>query len=399
MRIQPDQILQNLLSNARENQYRGYNKHDGLLSPFLYKVLGSNRISRLIAIQSLMRAPVNIRPLFGVPKSINPKGVGLFSHANLDSYAVFQDEKYRKEAEKLLSWLMENSSSSFPGTSWGYQYPWQDVGFYAPANFPNRVVTCWIGYSFFRAWELLEEKKYLRTCEQICTFLRQSPNRIVDTEEELCFSYVPDKRVTWAVMDVSALCGKLFALTGTAINDLNLLMDAARCMNYIMNRQTPYHAWYYTDPPKDSHITHDNYHSGIILDCIADYMTATGDTRIFEKQYLNGLKFYRDHLFCENGAPKWMNNRITPYDIHGAAQGIITFSKASFFEPQYITKAEEILTWTIKNLYNHKTGDFWYQKNRLFTKKFTLLRWCNGWMARALSEFFMAIKRNEKDNE
>ncbi|WP_228856759.1 hypothetical protein [Desulfomarina profundi] len=389
-----NQILQTLLLNAKTDQYRGYNKHDGLLSPFLSRLLGGSRIPRLLAIQSLMRAPVNLRPLFGVPRSINPKGIGLFSHANLNLYAKSQKDEYRQEAENLLSWLIERGNTSFPGISWGYQYPWQDVGFFAPANFPNRVVTCWIGYAFFRAWELLGKEEYLDICKRICVFLRQSPNRIADTDTELCFSYVPDKKVTWAVMDVSALCGKLFALTGTTLNDEDLLADAARCMNWVINRQTPYHAWYYTDPPGDSHITHDNYHSGIILDCIADYMMTTG-TDNFREQYLNGLEFYENNLFCENGAPKWMNNRVTPYDIHGAAQGIITFSIASRFNSSSLKKAEQILTWTLKNLYNHKTGNFWYQKNKIYTKKFTLLRWCNAWMARAISEFLATTGKTD----
>jgi hypothetical protein len=33
-----------------------------------------------------------------------------------------------------------------------------------------------------------------------------------------------------------------------------------------------------------------------------------------------------------------------------------------------------------------KKGYFYYQKNRYFKTPFTLMRWSNGWMARALSE-------------
>lgn len=392
---QTDKILNTLLGNGQTDQYRGYNKHDGLLSPFLNCLLGKNKITRLISIQFLMRAPVNLRPLFGVPKSKNPKGIGLFAHANLDAYSVTGLEAYRQEAESLLCWLTENGSNEFPGISWGYQYPWQDVGFFAPANLPNRVVTCWIGYAFFRAWELFSKSEYLETCHRICTFLRKSPNRIVDTETELCFSYVPDARVTWAVMDVSALCGKLFALTGTASDDPALLVAAERCMQYVMNRQTNYYAWYYTDPPKDSHITHDNYHTGIILDCILDYMLTTGSDE-FKEAYLKGLDFYKNHLFLENGAPKWMNNKTLPYDIHGAAQGIISFSKATVLDRSYLKTAEKILSWTVNNLYDTHSGNFWYQKTRYYTKKFTLLRWCNAWMAKAISQYLCSTVSNNK---
>ena len=41
-----------------------------------------------------------------------------------------------------------------------------------------------------------------------------------------------------------------------------------------------------------------------------------------------GLRFYRDRLFETDGAPRFMHDRKYPFDIHGAAQGIITFALA-----------------------------------------------------------------------
>ena len=385
-------LLNKLLSFSQQQDYRGFNKHDGLLSPALNVLLGWSRLGRLVAIQSIMRSPFNIRPLVGVPKTRNPKGIGLFAHSLIDA-AILQDNiVHRQEAEELLSWLLDHANRDYDGLSWGYQYPWQDVGFFAPVGLSNRVVTCWIGFAFFRAYELTQELEYLETCKKICRFLLEAPNRIIDSKNQLCLSYVPDHNVTWAVMDVSALCAKMLVLTGTASSDSSLLADAGRCMNYIIDRQTDYHAWYYTDPPKDSHITHDNYHTGIILDCILDYMAAVEDQRL-EQNYLNGLEYYRQHLFLENGAPKWMNNKNFPHDIHGAAQGIISFSKASAVKSSYLEEAEKILSWTLEHLYDRQVGTFWYQKTKHFTKKFTLLRWCNGWMARALTEYLLAQKR------
>jgi hypothetical protein len=37
-------------------------------------------------------------------------------------------------------------------------------------------------------------------------------------------------------------------------------------------------------------------------------------------------------------------------------------------------------------LFYNKKGYFYYQKKRFYTKRFTLMRWCNGWMSRALSQ-------------
>lgn len=386
-------ILTNLIISAKKHDYMGHNKHDGLLSPLLSIFISSNKLLRLIAIQFIMRFPFNIRPLFLIPKTRNAKGIGLFAHTLLNYYLLTNNIDHLQEAEKLLLWLEKNTNREFGGMSWGYQYPWQDVGFFAPSYFPNRIVTCWIGFAFVKAWQVTKNEKYLKICMEICLFLRKAPNKIIDTNEELCYSYVPDKSVTWAVMDVSALVGKMFALTGVESHNDSLLKDAKRCMQYIVNRQTDYGAWFYTDPPNDSHIKHDNYHSGIILDCIKDYMKT-----IKSYEYLNiykkGLAYYSKNLFLNSGAPKWMNNKIHPFDIHGAAQGIISFTKASENLPDYTKNAIHTLKWTIKNMYDIKNKTFYYQKNLMFTKRFTLLRWCNAWMAFAISSYLLRMKNN-----
>lgn len=376
-------VLGDVLAAAKTRNYAGHNKHDGLLSPVLWP-LRRGKWPRLAAIQLVTRSPVNIRPLFLIPKTRNPKGIGLFAHSLLRRYEMRGEAEDLPEARNLLQWLLAHTASGFEGISWGYQYPWQDAGFFAPSNFFNRVVTCWIGFSFYEAWRITKETEYLKTCKEICRFLLHSPRRIVDTAEELCLSYVPDTTVDWAVMDVSALAGKMLALTGTACGDSQMLAEARRCMNYVAKRQTGYGAWFYTDPPGDSHITHDNYHTGIILDCFLDYMAATGD-HTFMDRYRKGLNYYAENLFLSNGAPKWMNHRIYPHDIHGAAQGIITFSKASVVDSKWTETADRILAWTLENLYDEQKHEFWYQKTRWYTKRFSLMRWCNAWMSYALA--------------
>jgi hypothetical protein len=74
-----------------------------------------------------------------------------------------------------------------------------------------------------------------------------------------------------------------------------------------------------------------------------------------------------------------MSNQVYPMDVHGAAQGIITFALAGDLE-----FASRIAHWTIRHLYKGD-GNFMYQRTRFYTKRFTLMRWCNAWMARALA--------------
>jgi hypothetical protein len=164
-----------------------------------------------------------------------------------------------------------------------------------------------------------------------------------------------------------------------------LLDIAKRQINYTVNRRTDYNAWYYTHPPGKSLIRHDNYHTGGILDGLLEYFEETGDNS-YMQSYWNGLAYYRQNLFEANGAPKWMNDKKHPFDIHGSAQGIITFTKADRHNPSLSSQAALITNWTIKNLYRRKKHDFAYRQGRWLKWNYSLMRWCNAWMARALAE-------------
>ena len=126
-------------------------------------------------------------------------------------------------------------------------------------------------------------------------------------------------------MDVSALAGALAARVGALTGDADLIREGGRLVRYVVSKQTDYGAWYYADPPSASHITHDNYHTGFILDAILQYGLSAGSDE-FEAAYRRGIEFYERRLFEPNGAARFMSDRLYPIDIHGCAQGIITFS-------------------------------------------------------------------------
>ena len=377
------EILRSVLTYTAAQDYSGHNKHDGLNSRVLRVVLGWAKWPRILAIQGVMRAPWNLRPLLGVPRTRNPKGLGLLASAYLELHEGQTAAEDLDEAMRLLDWLLEHPSSGFRGLSWGYPYPWQDVGFYATRDLPNRVVTSWIGLAMARAAEITREARYKDALPRIAEFLRGEPNVLYDSKGMKCYSYLPDPSVTWAVMDVPALVGAYLAEAGRFLEREEFIFEARRLINWVADKQTDYGAWYYTHPPGDSHITHDNYHTAIILDCIERYGQASGDES-FVEAYRLGLDFYRRNLFNEDGSPRWMNDRDYPHDIHGAASGILCFVRAGRYEPDYYHLADKILEWTLRRMYDPR-GFFYYQETRFFRKRFTLLRWCNAWMAWAMA--------------
>ncbi|MBV9205492.1 MAG: hypothetical protein JO037_08825, partial [Actinobacteria bacterium] len=265
------QVLDRVLATARSDRYEGYSKHDGLNSPFLARLAGGSRLRRLGAIQVVTRSPVDVRRMLGVRKARNAKGLSLFARALLARHRLTGSADDAREARELLDWLIAHPAPGFDGLSWGYPYPWQDVGFFAPRHFPNRVVTSFVGQALLDGYQTLGESRYLDAARLAVRFLLEAPKTLYEDGERWCLSYVPDGTVNWIVMDVSALTGAVAARLGALTGDSELLRQGGRLIRYVVSKQTGYGAWYYADPPSASHITHDNYHTGFILDAILQY--------------------------------------------------------------------------------------------------------------------------------
>lgn len=387
------EVLQQTLRWSQQQDMKGYNKHDALNSPLLNALMGWSKWTRIFAIQGVMRFPVNLRPLLFVPKVFNPKGLSLFTTAYLDLHVESGEQQYLDDAKTLLQLLMDNRSSGpWSGDCWGYAYPWQDLGFFAPAKMPNAVVSCFVAEGFLRAHQVTRDDAYLDVVGSTIRFLLDDLPVLKDTESELCVGYMPVP-MSMRVMDVSILIASVTLQYANLRNDDRLKATGTRLLTYVLNQQTDYGAWFYTDPPGDSLIRHDNYHTGFILDALWRCMDASGDRSAMDK-YEQGLDFYARELFNADGSPRWMSDCDFPHDIHGAANGIITFSRHA---DRYPGLAERIANWTLENMYS-KQGRFFYQQTRWYRKRFTLLRWCNGWMARALAALLLERKNSVKSD-
>jgi hypothetical protein len=380
-------VLDRVLQVARSADYAGYSKHDALNSPLLAAVAGWSRPSRLVATQLVTRSPVDLRPAFRVTKARNPKGISLFARALMIRHRLTGSGDDAEEARSLLNWLVSHPAPGDLGTGWGYPYPWQDVGFFAPRNFPNRVVTSFVGQALLDGYETLGDARYLETAQRAVDFLLTAPKTLFEDQDRRCVSYVPDDRIHWIVMDVSALSGALAARLGSLTGDTGLVAEGGRLVRYVVSKQTDEGAWYYADPPSASHITHDNYHTGFILDAILQYTLSSGRDE-FRPAYDRGLDYYAAHLFEPDGAARFMNDKRYPVDIHGCAQGIITFSLAHrLVETAAASPTGRILDWTLAHMWDPRSGWFYYQKRRAIRTKIRELRWCQAWMSFALATY------------
>lgn len=382
------QALDQTLAWSKAQGYLEWTKHDALNSPQLLALFGHHRISRILVTQAVMRFPINLRPLLGVPKSHNPKGLALFAMALLDAYSTTGEQRYLDEAHTLLDQLLAlRSPGNWHGDCWGYQYPWQDLGFYAPKATPNAVVTAFVCEAFLHAYRVTGDEIHLAPVASAARFFLNDLAVLKKTDEELCYGYMP-LPMTMRVMDVSILIAAVLAQLHAIRGDVNLRDTALRLTRYVANRQTPEGAWFYTDPREDSPVKIDNYHTGFIVDALARVMSALNiDT--WRDQHRLGVDFYAARLFNSDGSPRWMSDRDYPHDIHGAAQGILTFSSTEN-RARHPGLASGVIDWALTRMY-HAEGRFFYQETRYRVKKFTFIRWCNAWMCRALASHLLSV--------
>ena len=104
--------------------------------------------------------------------------------------------------------------------------------------------------------------------------------------------------------------------------DKDLLIENAiqALSHYSASQQKPDGSWDYGDHWNVQRWI-DNFHTGYNLGALRDIHTYTG-IEDFEPHVKNGFKFYIDHFFRSDGAPRYFHNHAYPLDIHCVAQSI-----------------------------------------------------------------------------
>lgn len=370
-------ILETALGYARRRNYTGYDYADGMSSRLREAYPGDNRWINLVIQESAKRCPINIRPLLGIPKRRNFKGSALFASAAVGAYASGGDERYLREARRLIDWLVEHRRDEPYG--WGHNHQLQLLDRQIPRNTPDIVATTYISRAIMELTRYEDVEEYAVIGERVPAFIQ---NELL-TEEDGGHRIRYEPTAPWGtyVLNANALGGSLLVELADEFNRPDLVPLGESLLDYVAEHQHMLGGWVYTDPPDASHLSMDNHHNGFIIESYLRYRARTGSSR-YDDVLSSGLQFYRDVLFDANGAPRWDEHHRYPRDIHGAAQGIVTFALAG--DHQF---AARILGWTLESMYHD--GRFYYRKGRLHTRRITLMRWCQAWMTYALSRYVL----------
>ena len=382
-------VLESTLAYARRRDYIGPDYGDGMSSALLQALPVENKWLNIAVQETVKRAPVDVRPLFRVDCRRNYKGAALFAMAN-QNYADLQAEQDTAtavgfdplaETERLADWLVEERCTGYSGFCGGHRHELQHLHTKGVPNDPDIVSTACAVKALLCAARLDEE--YADIARTATSFIVEDLNyREVPEGAKIDYHLNhPDDSYTLN----AALGARTFVDLYAYFGDDELRERATKILDHVAAHQTDRGGWPYRLPASASHLSMDSHHNGFIIESLQRYREVVDADR-YADTLASALEFYRTELFELDGAPNFDEKNAYPRDIHASTQGILVFTREGDLE-----RADRLLRWVLANLQADE-GQFYYRTYRHHTKRVTLMRWCQGWMAYALSELLLAAR-------
>ena len=216
-----------------------------------------------------------------------------------------------------------------------------------------------------------------------CDFILKDLKRTYDSDNDFAFSYSPLDQTQ--VFNASLLGARLLCRTYFYTKDSVLVDESKKVVSFVCKHQQENGAWSYSPLPFHKWI--DNFHTGYNLECLYTYQSVSGDNS-FQNHIYVGLEYYLNTFFEDSGLPRYYNNSRYPIDMHNTAQLIVTLSKMNLIS-KYIELVNKVLSWSFKNMHSHKSGHFYYYKEKYFRIKIPYIRWTQAWMFLGMTCYLM----------
>ncbi len=370
-------VVDRVSKYAVSRDYRGFDPYDALNSPVVRALSFGSKYGRIAWTQLLRRFPINLRHLLLTPRGHNPKGLGLF----LWGFAKLTQSgrSYDAEIARLLRLIADVRSPNCTGNGWGYNFDWQSRVFFVPKQTPTIVNTAFVGHALIDTWLATGEQSALDLAVPSADFILNDLNRIREGDT-FCFSYTPIDEL--AVHNANLMGASLLVRLHEHTGDNRLLDAALESAAYSIKYQHDDGSWFYAEPKTTQYI--DSFHTGFNLQALRYFLDA-GHIPEYRAQYEQGVRFYAERFFLDDGTPRFFHDRTYPIDIHSPAQAIVFFSGAG---AEYSDLTDRVLDWMLDNLYDPR-GYFYFRKARLFTNRIPYMRWSQSWGFHALTEYWM----------
>lgn len=370
----------NLLSRVRAEDFAGYDPFDSLNSRLLQATpLKHSRFVRLAWLQLGKRSPVNLRPLLGVPKKRNPKGVGLFIFGLLQDYRRTGEEYYIDEARKLADWLLSQRSdvNQWGFSCWGYHFDWQARAFYVPAGKPNIITTVYVSRALYELGELTGDTVLMNVALEAAQFISQ--HLYTEMDGRCFYAYIPGET---AFVHNASLWGAAWCVfAASKLSDQVLIEQALKVVRQSVAGQANDGSWVYGALHHHQFI--DGFHTGYNLEALSMIRDVL-HTSEFDLSIDKGYRYYVDTFFESDGTAKYYNNSVYPVDMHSFAQAVFTLLKVGGKSEDAVL-CLRVLERAIELMYLPKKQQFIYQKSRRLTNRINYARWTQAWAYYALA--------------
>jgi len=389
---QPDlfrNAFQQLFNWCREHDFAGHDPFDALNSRlFQATPFRKSRNARLIWTQIMKRSPSDLRTLARVPSEPNAKGIALFALAQMANYRRLRTNETETQTRNILAELLALQIGGYSGAAWGYNFDWQSRNFFAPRGTPTIVPTAFAARALLEAAHEFPDEQYLTAARSVCEFILKDLPRSVETDSEVCFSYSPESDTR--IYNASLLAAEVLASIGAITREEELFRCAERATRYVINHQNNDGSWTYGTIPRQSWV--DNFHTAFVLFSLARIIKACSLDKEFQQALERGYRYWRRQFFLADGWPKYYHDNPYPADTHAGASAIVTFLELRDLDPDASRLAEDVASWTIRNLRDEQ-GFFYYQRRRFYTVRKPYMRWSQAWMLYALARLLEEVSK------
>ena len=379
-------ISDRLLAWIEHNDFKGWDPHDGLNSPFLKGISKVHRFAGIAALQLVKCSPINLRPLLFVPKSRNAKGMGLVLAASVSRYLRWDDKHDLERAGQIAEWLEENISAGYSGACWGYPFDWPNRVFYAPKGTPTIVNTAFIAHALLDLYEITKDARWLNLSLSSCDFILNDLKRSRGAKG-FCFSYTQiDESQTH---NANLLGASLLARVGKIADRKDLIDLAMESTSFSIEVQSRDGSWPYGVIWNQKWI--DSFHTGYNLTALRLILISVGDEKTIRESVEKGYHYYLNNFFLPDGTVKYYHDRSEPLDAHAFAHAVITLCELSSHFDTPADLATKVLSRMIELFWNEE-GYFYWQYDKGCLYRLPCIRWVQSWALLALTTYLKKAK-------
>jgi hypothetical protein len=393
-------IVLKLEKYIENEKYMGWDPYDALNSEFINKLTSFHPFVQRIAIHLLKNSPINFRNILGIKKGYNPTALSLFIDGYVNLYHIYGDSEYLKKAnflkEKLYFLTCINNQEEL---GWGRNFKFITTKETHELDKPLTFLNAKLSISLLNLYEITKEKLIIKNTKKVIFSIIKN-GRVFETKEGTFIGYSADSEPRY-IFNASILTAELIVkyLYHTKQNDeiicnISLKNLAEKLIDTVLVKQQDDGKWYYGYNFDFTILKNIDFHQGFVSDALL------GISKYFDykkeeilKAYTLGIEFMYENQISNNGRFKWRLPKEYPVDIHNQAQGIISLARVN--NDKYNPKLNTLLKYTIEEFFDNEKGYFYYQKNRFYTIKIPFIRWGEGWMFFALTEYLKVIKDNK----